>query len=149
MPQILLFFVIIYIIYLISQRLSKKERVRFEKSEGITKVEPVDLSSVDKSTEVVVAFHFDQLESQVLVNSEPNIQIGNSSCKMLNNSLEVKLNHQFNIYFYVPYMGRKSYKLKEHFNLTSGKRYLIKIKPRPLVFQTPKVEVIDQGYIVE
>jgi len=147
MPQILLIFASIYIVYLVSKRFTKKEKRRFEKSEGISEVAEIDLSSVDNINEVVVNFIFDQLDNQFLVNSEPNIQIDNAMYKMTNNSLQVKLNKEFYIYFYVPYMGRKSYKLKQAFNLTPGRSYQVIIKPRPLVFQTPKVEVVDNGSI--
>lgn len=138
MELFIIFFFIIMILYFISLGLTKKEEKSYFANRVIMGTE-LDIERLKPETEVIVTFKFLKVANQFLLNSYPNIIIDDVGYKMVNNHLDIRLGPSFSMYFYAPYLGFKSYKIKQQINLELGAQYIISIKPNIFVFLKPKI----------
>lgn len=147
MPQIITFFLVIWILYLVSKRYSKKEAARFVENNDLPSVS-LSEEDIDLEKECIVTFKYIPVNGQFMVQSEGNIKINKSEIyKMTNCELRLKLHKDFEFHFGMPYLGGESFKVDQTCNFEAGCEYEIKIKGRGMVFLKAKVLVEKKGII--
>lgn len=128
-------------IYFFSKSKSKRESVDYEQN-NVENEELKTLFNADPTTEVVIIFDFLSRNDQFLLKSFPNIIINHKDkFKMKDNTLSLKLNSSFHLYFSVPYLGKEAFKLSQDVVLEPGFRYRMTILPKTFVFSKPSVTI--------